>query len=366
MTAEQAMSRFFSSRYSELVPYVPGEQPADLASFVKLNTNESPFPPSAAALLYAKENARAANLYCDPDANELCAVFAKTVGVDPDEVLPGNGSDELLNFAFMAFCGDKPALFADITYGFYTVFAALNGIEQVRIPLADDFSLNVYDYIERPGTVFIANPNAPTGIALAPSDIEKIAAAKPDDVVVVDEAYVDFGAESCIPLIKKYGNLLVIQTFSKSRSMAGARLGFAVGDRALINDLKTLKYSTNPYNVNSYTQALGIGTLLDGDYTKNCCGDIIAVREFTVDALKKLGFELTDSKANFVFARHPGYSGAELYKKLAERKILVRHFGAERIKDYLRISIGSRAQMEKLTEALTDILAEETIAGGAE
>ena len=357
------MSRFFSSRYSELVPYVPGEQPSDLASFVKLNTNESPFPPSEAALLYAKEHARPANLYSDPDTAELCRVFAQTVGVEPDEVLAGNGSDETLNFAFMAFCDkDRPALFPDITYGFYTVFAALNGIEQVRIPLADDFSINVEDYISRRGTVFIANPNAPTGIALPPSEIEKIAAAKPDDIVVVDEAYVDFGAQTCIPLTKKYDNILVVQTFSKSRSMAGARLGFAIGNRELINDLKTLKYSTNPYNVNSYTQALGIGTLLDSSYTESCCGTIIKNREYTVEELKKLGFTLTDSKANFLFAKHPEIPGGELYRRLAEKKILVRHFGAERIKDYVRISIGSRKQMEILIEALAELLA----GGGAE
>ena len=360
------MSKFFSSRYSELVPYVPGEQPADPSGVVKLNTNESPFPPSEAALFYANEHARPSNLYSDPDASELCETFAKTIGVERDQVLAGNGSDEILNFAFMAFCDDDtPALFPDITYGFYTVFASLNKIPEVRIPLAEDFTLNVNDYISRKGTAFIANPNAPTGIALPPSEIEKIAAAKPDDIVVVDEAYADFGAQSCVPLIKKYDNLLVITTFSKSRSMAGARLGFAIGNKELINDLNTLKYSTNPYNVNSYTQALGIGTLLDGDYTKNCIADIITNREYTVEALKGLGFELTDSKANFLFARHPKVCGAELYRKLAERKILVRHFGAERIKDYLRISIGSRSQMEKLIKALAEILAEDTARGGA-
>ena len=359
------MSRFLSKRYSELVPYVPGEQPADPSGVVKLNTNESPFPPSEAALFYAGEHARPYNLYSDPDANELCEVFAKTVGAERDQVLAGNGSDELLNFAFMAFCDDgRPALFPDITYGFYTVFASLNRVPQVRIPLADDFSLNVDDYISRKGTAFIANPNAPTGIALPPSEIEKIAAAKPDDIVVVDEAYADFGAQSCVPLTRKYGNLLVIMTFSKSRSMAGARLGFAIGNKALISDMNTIKYSINPYNVNSYTQALGIGTLLDGDYTKNCIADIITNREYTVKALRGLGFELTDSKANFLFARHPRMNGARLYGKLADRKILVRHFGAERIDDYLRISIGSRSQMEKLIKALAEILAEENAGGG--
>ena len=351
------MSRFFSSRFSELKPYVPGLQPSDPTGFTKLNTNESPFAPSEKALAYAAENVRPANLYCDTDASQLCALFAETVGVEADEVIAGNGSDEILNFAFMAFCGeDRPAVFPDITYGFYPVFASLNGIKQVIIPLEDDLSINVDKYMDVSGTLFIANPNAPTGIALPPSEIEKLAAAKPDNVIVVDEAYVDFGAQSCIPLTKKYSNVLVVQTFSKSRSMAGSRLGFAVGNKELINDLNTIKYSTNPYNVNSYTQALGTGTLLDRDYTVKCCAAIIQNREYTAEGLKKLGFDLTDSNANFVFARHPGRGGKELLDKLAERKILVRHFGAERIKDYLRITIGSKEQMDILLNALAEIL----------
>lgn len=351
------MSRFFSSRFSELKPYVPGVQPSDPAGFTKLNTNESPFAPSEKALAYAAENVRPANLYCDTDAKQLCALFAQTVGVEADEVIAGNGSDEILNFAFMAFCGEGcPAVFPDITYGFYPVFASLNGIEQVIVPLADDLSIKVDEYMDIKGTVFIANPNAPTGIALPPSEIEKLAAAKPDNVIVVDEAYVDFGAQSCVPLTKKYSNVLVVQTFSKSRSMAGSRLGFAVGNKELINDLNTIKYSTNPYNVNSYTQALGAGTLLDRDYTEKCCAAIIQNREYTVEGLKKLGFELTDSSANFVFAKHPDHGGKELLDKLAERKILVRHFGAARIKDYLRITIGSKDQMDVLLDALAEII----------
>ncbi|MCR5009681.1 MAG: histidinol-phosphate transaminase [Clostridia bacterium] len=351
------MSRFFSSRFSELKPYIPGVQPSDPTGFTKLNTNESPFAPSEKALAYAAQNVRPANLYCDTDAKQLCALFAQTVGVEADEVIAGNGSDEILNFAFMAFCGEGcPAVFPDITYGFYPVLASLNGIKQVIIPLEDDLSINVDKYMDVSGTLFIANPNAPTGIALPPSEIEKLAAAKPDSVIVVDEAYVDFGAQSCIPLTKKYSNVLVVQTFSKSRSMAGSRLGFAIGNKELINDLNTIKYSTNPYNVNSYTQALGAGTLLDRDYTEKCCAAIIQNREYTVEGLKKLGFELTDSSANFVFAKHPECGGKELLDKLAERKILVRHFGTARIKDYLRITIGSKDQMDVLLDALAEII----------
>ena len=359
------MSRFFSSRFRGLKPYVPGMQPADPSGFTKLNTNESPFPPSEKALAYAAENARSANLYSDTDAKVLCALYAKTVGVDVDEVIAGNGSDEILYFAFMAFCDDsRPAVFPDITYGFYTVFASVTGTEQVIVPLKYDLSIDINDLLDKQGTLFIANPNAPTGIALAPQEIEKLAAADPDRIVVVDEAYVDFGAESCIPLTKKYNNILVVQTFSKSRSMAGSRLGFAIGNRELINDLKTLKYSTNPYNVNSYTQALGAGTLLDPDYTEECCKVIIQNREYTEKVLRGFGFVLTDSKANFVFAKHPAVSGSELLARLAERKILVRHFGAERIKDHLRITVGSRSQMDKLFDALADILKQQSPDGG--
>ena len=360
------MSRFFSSRFSELKPYVPGVQPSDPAGYTKLNTNESPFAPSEKALAYAADNVRPANLYCDTDAKQLCALFAETAGVDPDEVIAGNGSDEILNFAFMAFCGEGcPAVFPDITYGFYTVFASLNGIKQVIVPLADDLSIRPEDYMDVQGTLFIANPNAPTGIALPPSEIEKLAAAKPDNVIVVDEAYVDFGAQSCVPLIRKNDNVLVVQTFSKSRSMAGSRLGFAIGSKDLINDLKTIKYSTNPYNVNSYTQALGTGTLMDRAYTEKCCAAIIQNREYTVKELKKLGFELTDSSANFVFAKHPEHEGKFLLDRLAERKILVRHFGYARIKDYLRITIGSKDQMDVLLKALAEIITDNRPDGGA-
>ena len=352
------MSRFFSSRYSTLVPYVPGEQPADVSKYIKLNTNESPFPLSEKALRYAEENARAYNLYNDPDASGLCALYANTVGLDKDEVLAGNGSDSILNYAFMAFCEDgRPALFPDVTYGFYSVIADLNAVPFERIALNDDLTVNAEDYMSRPGTSVIANPNAPTGIALKPADIAKIAEAKPDDLLIVDEAYVDFGAESCIPLIKRYDNVLVVQTFSKSRSMAGARLGFAAGNRELIKDLNTLKYSNDPYNVNSYTQALGAGMLLDRDYTAECWKNIINNREYLVEGLKKLGFELTDSKANFVFARHPGISGLKLYEELKARNILVRHFEAPRIRDYNRITVGTREQLDKLMNTAAEILA---------
>ncbi len=350
------MGKFFSEKYSSLTPYVPGEQPKE-RKYVKLNTNESPFPPSPIAQRLAREAAGDLQLYSDPECRDLVKIAAEKLGVEKDEILFTNGSDEILNFAFMAFCDEKhPAVFPNITYGFYPVFARLNGVPYREIPLKDDFSVNVEDYLGVGGTVFIANPNAPTGIALPLSDIERIVASNPDNVVVVDEAYVDFGAESAVSLTKKYDNLLVCQTFSKSRSLAGARLGFGVACAELIADLNTVKYSTNPYNINRMTAAAGIGALADEKYFKGNCEKIIATREKTAEKLKALGFELTDSKANFLFARHPKVGGKEVYLALREKGILVRHFDKPGISDYNRITVGSDEEMEALTEALTEIL----------
>ena len=288
------MSRFLSTKYKTLEPYTPGEQPKE-RKYVKLNTNESPFPPSPLACNRAAEAAKSLHLYSDPTCSALVNALATTYGIERDEVLPTNGSDEILNFAFMAFCdASHPALFADITYGFYSVFAELNGVPYETIPLREDFSICVDDYINRRGTVFLANPNAPTGIALPLSEIERLLQSDPNRIVVIDEAYVDFGAESAVSLIGKYDNLLVTQTFSKSRSMAGARLGYGIACKALIADLNTIKYSTNPYNVNAMTIAAGVGTLEDTEYTRANCQAVIENRTFAAEELKKLGFEMTD------------------------------------------------------------------------
>jgi histidinol-phosphate aminotransferase len=352
------MSRFFSEKYDRLIPYTPGEQPQG-RTFIKLNTNESPFPPSPKAQAAASEAARSLQLYSDPEAKKLCEKLADVLGVGTDCVLPTNGSDEILNFAFMAFCDDEhPAIFADITYGFYSVFADLNRVPYVIKPLRDDFTINIDDYCGNCGTVFIANPNAPTGILLSLDEIEKIVKANPDNVVVIDEAYIDFGGESAVTLTKKYDNLLVTQTFSKSRSMAGARLGFGVACPSLIADLNTIKYSTNPYNVNSMTMAAGIGVLCDEEYTRANCKTVIENREWTMAELKKLGFEMTDSMANFIFAKNSKIDGGELYERLRQRGILVRHFTKEKISQYNRITVGSKAQMEHLIEAISEILEE--------
>ena len=350
------MSRFFSSKLKNLTPYTPGEQPKD-TEYIKLNTNESPYPPSEKAIEYASDASKTLNLYPDPTCSALHDSFAKTVGVDSNMVLATNGSDEILNFAFMAFCDENcGAVFPDITYGFYSVFAQLNNIPYEEIPLKEDFTIDINDYIGKNKTIFIANPNAPTGIPLALWQIEEILRGNPDNIVVIDEAYIDFGNESAVSLIPKYDNLLVTQTFSKSRSMAGARLGFGIASKEIIADLNTVKYSTNPYNINKMTMASGLGILADNDYTLKNCREIIKTREFTVNALSSLGFSLTPSTANFVFAKHDKMSGKEIYLKLKENGILVRHFDKEKIKEYNRITIGTREQMEALVSALKTIL----------
>lgn len=352
------MSRFFSSKYKNLIPYTPGEQPKDM-EYVKLNTNESPFPPSQKAVERASQMAESLQLYSDPEVRDLVKIATEHYGVEKDEILFTNGSDEILNFAFMAFCDENhPAVFPDITYGFYPVFADINNIPYEKIPLNEDFTINIEDYIGINKTIFIANPNAPTGIALSREEIEKIVKSNPESVVVIDEAYVDFGAESVIPLIHKYDNLLITQTFSKSCSMAGARLGFGIGCKALIQDLNTIKYSTNPYNVNRMTMAAGIGTLEDYDYVRDNCKKIAEIRTWTVESLKALGFTMTDSLANFIFAKHPKAQGKTLYLSLKEKGVLVRHFDTPKLTDYLRITVGSKEQMQTLIDVLDNILEE--------
>ena len=354
------MSRFAGKTLEHLVPYTPGEQPRDM-QYIKLNTNESPFSPSEKAQKAAAEATARLQLYPDPTCRALHEAYAASVGVSPDCVLATNGSDEILNFAFMAFCDENtPAAFADITYGFYEVFAELHRVPYRKIPLREDFTLPVEEFCQNDATLFIANPNAPTGMALSRGEIERILQANPDRVVVIDEAYVDFGGESCIPLIERYDNLLVTQTFSKSRSMAGARLGFGVGTPALIADLNTIKYSTNPYNINSMTMAAGLGVLSDEAYTRENCRTVIENREYLSAELAKMGFSVLPSRTNFLFARHPKVSGEEIYRRLRERGILVRHFTSARIADFNRITVGARADMESLVSTLQQILEETT------
>lgn len=351
------MSRFFTKRLERLTPYTPGEQPRDM-QYIKLNTNESPFPPSPAVMEAAKTEAGRLQLYSDPTCRELTDKLASLYGVAPEQVILTNGSDEVLNFAFMAFADEEhPLVFPAITYGFYPVFAELNRIPYTEIPLKEDFSVDYRDYLNQGGkTIVIANPNAPTGLCLTLAEVEEIVKANPDGVVVIDEAYVDFGAESAVALVDKYENLLVTQTFSKSRSLAGARLGFGIGNKDLIADLHTVRYSTNPYNVNRMTAAAGYAALCDNDYYMDNCRAIMENRTYTTEALRELGFEVLPSLTNFVFAKSDKLGGEALYRELKLRGILVRHFGKAEITDYNRITIGTREQMEAFVATVSDIL----------
>ena len=352
------MSRFFSKKFSSLTPYTPGEQPKE-RRFIKLNTNENPYPPSPQSAKYAAKAAKCLNLYSSVSCDALAERFAELYGIGVDEVLFTNGSDEALNFAFMAFCDDEhPAAFADITYGFYPVFAAVNNVPYTEIPLRDDMSIDPEDYIGINKTVFIANPNAPTGLALPLTDIERILVSNPDNIVVVDEAYVDFAEESAVSLIHKYDNLVVTQTFSKSRSLAGGRLGMAIACPELIRDLNTIKFSTNPYNVNTVTQAAGLGCLMDEEYTRKNIAELIRCRAVLSDGLRELGFTVIPSSTNFVFAKHSELSGEYIYTALRECGILVRHFTLDRIKDYNRITVGTEDEVAAVLDALKDITEE--------
>ena len=343
------MSRYLSR---PLEPYVPGEQPG--GGLLKLNTNESPFPPSPHAIAYAADSARRAELYPDPECKALAAAMSKSLGVKPENLVFADGSDSILNYAFAAYCTGRRPVFADLTYGFYKTLSGFYGADAQIIRLNDDFTVDVDAFADADGVIFLPNPNAPTGLALPLSDIERIAASR-DRIVIVDEAYVDFGTESAVGLIGKYKNLIVTRTFSKSRSLAGARLGFAVADAELIADINAVKYSLDPYCVTSHAMAAGLGSLADTDYFDACRERIIDARAYTVDALRGLGFYVTDSAANFVFAKSGAVSGGELYRALRERGILVRHFGG-RAEDFVRITVGKKSDMKRLISEIERIL----------
>ncbi len=350
------MSRYMSMRHASLDAYTPGEQPRG-REYIKLNTNESPFPPSDKVRLAVEAECKSLMLYPDPTYRALHEKAAEYFGCAAHEILMTNGSDEILNFAFMAF-GDEnnPFAFPEISYGFYSVFAELHGIPAKKIPLKSDFSIDPADYENLGMNIVIANPNAPTGLMLSLDDIERIVQTNRNHVVIVDEAYVDFGGETAIPLTKKYDNLLVTRTFSKSYSMAGVRLGFGVGCSALISDINTIKYSTNPYNLSRMTASAGEAAIDDADYYMANCKTIIENRAWTTEKLRELGFTVTDSMTNFVFAAHPEICGRELYLRLKDAGILVRHFDTPKINNYNRITVGSRAQMEAFINATKTIL----------
>ncbi len=353
------MSRFLIGKYQSLEAYVPGEQPKGF-DLVKLNTNESPYAPAPEVVeVITSTEVERLRLYSDPECAQLKETAAEIFGLDKSNFVFSNGSDDILNFAFMAFAGDeKTAHFADITYGFYKVLAQLHSINCNVIPLKEDFSIDVDEYIGLDGLIVVANPNAPTGIALPKSEIERIVISNPNSVVLVDEAYVDFGGESCIDLVKKYKNLVVVMTFSKSRSLAGGRLGFAAADEELIADINRIRDSMNPYSVNRLTSLCGVAALKSGDYYKERCALIAEDREFTKAELEKRGFTVLKSKANFLFAQSTEVDGETLYLELKKRGVLVRHFTSGRISNFNRITIGTKEQMLRLLSAVDEIIRE--------
>ncbi len=352
------MSRYLDPRHASLVPYTPGEQPKD-RKFIKLNTNESPFPPSPKVLeAISRQQVESLKLYSDPDARMLTGAIAKHYGLKESQVVAGNGSDEILAFAFLAFGGSKGAVFPEISYGFYPVFAQLLGVSYRAVPLKEDFSIDIEDYLTPGENVVIANPNAPTGLLLGHAEIETILRAHPDDVVLIDEAYVDFGSESAVSLLPRYENLLIVQTFSKSRSLAGGRVGFALGSPALIADLQAIRYSFNPYNLGRLPQLAGAAAMEDEEYFRRCTRRIAATRERVKVALNQLGCVQTDSRANFLFVKLPGVPGAEAQAKLRAKGILVRRFDKPAIADYLRVTVGSDEEMDAFLAAVREIIEE--------
>ncbi len=352
------MSRFLNEKYAAFEAYTPGEQPKDM-QYIKLNTNESPYPPSKRVIeaVNAEEISKLM-LYPDPECGALRDKIAALYGVKRENVYLSNGSDDILNFAFMAFTPNNKVIYPEISYGFYSVFAELYGLDSEAVPLKDDFSIDYQDYLNKDGMIVIANPNAPTGLTLSLFEIEEILKSNPNNVVVIDEAYVDFGGESCYKLAERYDNLLVVQTFSKSRSMAGARLGFAIAPNGLIDDLNKIKYSTNPYNINRLTLIAGEAAIDDNDYYMDNCCRVVEAREWTIDALDALGFDVIPSKANFVFAKSDAIDGALLYERLKAKGVLVRHFSKESTVQYNRITIGTQAQMESFISAVKEVLNE--------
>ena len=353
------MSKYWSPIVSTLKPYVAGEQPR-IANLVKLNTNENPYGPSPRVLeAIAEATDDRLRLYPDPVALELRTAIATRYGVSVDEVFVGNGSDEVLAHTFVALLNhEKPLLYPDITYSFYPTYTQLFGIKDQPVPLNADFGVDIADYDISCGAIILPNPNAPTGSALPLADIEALVSGHPDQVIVIDEAYIDFGGETAVPLIHKYNNLLVVQTLSKSRSLAGIRVGFAIGQRHLIDALERVKDSFNSYPLDRLAQVAAKAAIDDEEWFEACRQKVIATRESMISALESRGFNILPSQANFIFASLPEYNGAALAQDLRERAVLVRHFAKPRIDSYLRISVGTDEESGKLIAAIDDILSQ--------
>lgn len=351
------MNNKWENNIRRVVPYTPGEQPK-IKDIIKLNTNENPFPPSPMVTKVIEEfESDRLRIYPDTDSTVLVNALAKRYGVKPSNVFVGVGSDDVLSMAFMTFFNsDKPILFPDITYSFYDVWADVYRIPYKTFPLDENFRINTDDYKCENGGVIIPNPNAPTGVLENVEFFEEIVKANPDSVVIVDEAYIDFGGKSCIELCEKYENLLVVQTFSKSRSMAGMRIGFAIGSEKLIKYMNDVKFSVNSYTMNPLSQYCGAAAVEDEEYFQKTVNEIIAVREYSKERLTALGFTFPDSYSNFIFASHKSKPAKEIFEALKERKIFVRYWNKERINNHLRITIGTREQMDKMFEALEEIL----------
>ncbi|AOA59375.1 histidinol-phosphate transaminase [Acinetobacter larvae] len=353
-TAQQ--QRFWSPEVRQLEPYVPGEQPK-IDNLLKLNTNENPYPPSpkvvAAVQQLLQHDAACLRLYPDPDASALKQAIATQQGVDSTHVFVGNGSDEVLAHIFKAFFRQpRPLLYPDISYSFYPVYSQFFAIESKMIALNEHFEIDVEDYQQANGGIIIANPNAPTSIALPLQQIERLLQAHPDSVVVIDEAYVDFGAESAVSLVTRYENLLVCQTTSKSRSLAGLRVGYAIAQPHLIQALEAVKNSFNSYPIDRFAIAAAVASFQDQDYFAARCQQVIEDREQLIAQLSALGFEVLPSKANFIFARHPAHDAADLAQQLREHGIIVRYFNKARIDQFLRITVGTPAQHQRLLDTL--------------
>lgn len=351
------MSRFLNKKYETLEPYTPGEQPKIL-DLIKLNTNENPYGPSPKVLeVLSEAEIEKLQLYSDPEATELVEAIAANYDLRKDQVAVGNGSDEILAFAFMAFQPDNGNIyFPDPSYGFYKVYGDVFKANRKPIPLTKDLRIDPEDYKNLDGTIIIANPNAPTGIALETGVLEEIIQSNPDNLVIIDEAYVDFGAKTCVPFIEKYDNLLVIQTFSKSRSLAGSRVGFALGNKELIADLNRIKFSFNPYNLDRLAIRAAAAAIKDDAYFQKTRKQIMETREFTVAEMKTMGFDILPSSANFIFVRNNQISGKEYFDGLREHNILVRYFGKDPIRDYVRITIGKVEEMKQLLEVTAKLL----------